>query len=186
MVDGRVAFVGGCCVRQLKRIAEEEGLDIKPGSWQERLIVQCRTRLAVKPRKAEAVLFYSQHPDGRLDEAALHGGCPVLRGTKWASNLWVWNGPVHGDDTQDAKAAHPPQERSVIAEFGATVPGYSLYWKDTFFGKLEPGMPIRMNTFPGHEFRVFEGDDEERGGLVETFEISEDDGDEQHFLFEGA
>jgi hypothetical protein len=49
--------------------------------------------MAVKPLKAEAVLFYSQHPDGRLDPASLHGGCPVLQGSKWAANLWVWNGP---------------------------------------------------------------------------------------------
>lgn len=49
--------------------------------------------MAVKPLRAEAVLFYSQHPDGRVDHASLHGGCPVLEGTKWAANLWVWNGP---------------------------------------------------------------------------------------------
>lgn len=49
--------------------------------------------MAVKPLKAEAVLFYSQHPDGQVDLASLHGGCPVLQGTKWAANLWVWNGP---------------------------------------------------------------------------------------------
>lgn len=30
---------------------------------------------------------------GRVDEASMHGGCPVLAGTKWAANLWVWNGP---------------------------------------------------------------------------------------------
>lgn len=49
--------------------------------------------MAVKPLKAEAVLFYSQHPNGQVDLSSLHGGCPVLQGTKWAANLWVWNGP---------------------------------------------------------------------------------------------
>ena len=33
---------------------------------------------------------------GRVDDMALHGGCPVIEGTKWAANLWVWNGPRYG------------------------------------------------------------------------------------------
>ena len=28
--------------------------------------------------------------------ASEHGGCPVLEGTKWAANLWVWNGRRYG------------------------------------------------------------------------------------------
>ena len=38
--------------------------DLEPGSWQEKMQGQCVSKLAVKPRKAKAVLFYSQHPDG--------------------------------------------------------------------------------------------------------------------------
>ena len=38
-----------------------------------------RSKLAIKPKYLEAILFYSQHPDGRPDRAALHGGCPVLK-----------------------------------------------------------------------------------------------------------
>ena len=34
--------------------------------------------LSVKPKKAEAVLFYSQLPDGQPDRMSQHGGCPVL------------------------------------------------------------------------------------------------------------
>ena len=37
------------------------------------------------------MLFYSQRPDGTLDPKSKHGGCPVLAGTKWAANLWIWN-----------------------------------------------------------------------------------------------
>jgi hypothetical protein len=33
---------------------------------------------------------------GRVDEMSMHGGCPVLEGTKWAANLWVWNGRRYG------------------------------------------------------------------------------------------
>ena len=68
---------------------KEKGMDLKdiginPGSWQERLVVQCRSKLAVKPVKAHAVLFYDQLPMGGQDDASLHGGCPVLKGVKWA------------------------------------------------------------------------------------------------------
>ena len=60
-------------------------------TWEPRLINECYTKLAAAPKKGRAILFYSQHPDGKLDNMATHGGCPVLEGTKWASNLWVWN-----------------------------------------------------------------------------------------------
>ena len=41
--------------------------------------------------RGDAILFYSQRPDGELDENSLHGACPVLKGMKWGANLWVWN-----------------------------------------------------------------------------------------------
>ena len=37
-------------------------------SWEKDMIIQCRSRLSVKPKKATAILFYSQYPDGRKDE----------------------------------------------------------------------------------------------------------------------
>ena len=61
------------------------------GSWEESMVGQCRSKLAVRPTKAHAVLFYSQHPDGGLDASSKHGGCPVIKGQKWAANLWIWN-----------------------------------------------------------------------------------------------
>ena len=41
--------------------------------------------------RGDAILFYSQRPDGELDKNSLHGACPVLKGMKWGANLWVWN-----------------------------------------------------------------------------------------------
>lgn len=38
--------------------------------------------LAVRPRKGDALIFYSLKPDGALDKASLHGGCPVVKGAK--------------------------------------------------------------------------------------------------------
>jgi len=56
--------------------------------------------LMIHPKQGDAILFYSQLPDGNLDELSLHGGMPVAKGTKWVCNLWLhshsdrrWNAP---------------------------------------------------------------------------------------------
>lgn len=45
--------------------------------------------LAVKPRKGDALLFYSVTPSGEPDEASLHASCPVEEGTKWSATRWI-------------------------------------------------------------------------------------------------
>jgi hypothetical protein len=60
---------------------------LEEGSWEEKLTAQCRTRLAVRPNSARAVLFYSQLPDGRPDPMSKHGACPMINGEKWAANV---------------------------------------------------------------------------------------------------
>ena len=94
-------------------------------SWQRGMVADCRTMFTVKPKRGfisiplffryfeviknyvilffegEAILFYSQLPDGKVDPMSIHGGCPVLSGTKWAANLWVWNGPRNGHMIRD-------------------------------------------------------------------------------------
>jgi hypothetical protein len=76
----------------------EHGKLFQHGSWQETMVAQCRSSLAVRPNSARAVLFYSQLPNGEPDPASLHGGCPVVtEQPKWAANLWVWNTPVRID-----------------------------------------------------------------------------------------
>jgi hypothetical protein len=44
----------------------------------------------VKPEVGKAVLFYNQLPDGNYDERSQHAALPVIIGTKWLTNLWVW------------------------------------------------------------------------------------------------
>jgi len=70
-------------VRRLRESGEFTALE--EGSWEERLMAKCRTRLAVQPQAGLALLFYSQFPNGTHDEAAFHGACPVVHGTKWVS-----------------------------------------------------------------------------------------------------
>mmetsp|Transcript_37871 Transcript_37871/g.55790 ORF Transcript_37871/g.55790 Transcript_37871/m.55790 type:complete len:631 (+) Transcript_37871:71-1963(+) len=142
------------------------------GSWQEKMVAQCQSRLSIKPAHAKAVLFYSQHPNGFPDESSRHGGCPVLKGTKWAANLWVWNGPRGGyegspvnQDVVDRKRKNNKKaDTNAHAQLHATFvnnkkdPRYAkaeLYFQETFWGKFGHGDPIlAVNTFEGHQWNV--------------------------------
>lgn len=44
---------------------------------------------AVKPRKGDALLFFSLHPDAVPDTKSLHAGCPVEEGEKWSATKWI-------------------------------------------------------------------------------------------------
>lgn len=50
--------------------------------------------LSVKPEVGKAVLFYSQLPDGNMDDFSQHAAEPVTDGEKWLINLWVHD-PVY-------------------------------------------------------------------------------------------
>ena len=50
--------------------------------------------LKVTPAAGKAVLFYSQLPDGNLDDFSQHAAKPVVKGDKWLINLWVHD-PVY-------------------------------------------------------------------------------------------
>ncbi|XAR54602.1 Procollagen-proline dioxygenase [Bertholletia excelsa] len=45
--------------------------------------------VAVKPRKGDALLFFSLHPTAVPDPSSLHGGCPVVKGEKWSATKWI-------------------------------------------------------------------------------------------------
>ncbi len=78
-------------------------------------------QLAVRPRKGDAVAFFSLRPDGVLDRGALHGGCPVISGTKYAATWWAHVAPYAQDESQAVKAQHvvyapppPPVPRGCV------------------------------------------------------------------------
>ena len=50
--------------------------------------------LHTKPEVGKAVLFYSQLPDGNMDDLSHHQANKVRIGEKWLINLWVWD-PVY-------------------------------------------------------------------------------------------
>lgn len=48
-----------------------------------------RARLAVRPEKGKAVLFYDVGPNGKEDPMSFHGGAPVIKGEKWIMTRWL-------------------------------------------------------------------------------------------------
>jgi prolyl 4-hydroxylase len=50
---------------------------------------KCDTGIKYKPRAGDALLFWSIHPDLSRDKHSLHGGCPVVKGTKWTATKWI-------------------------------------------------------------------------------------------------
>ncbi|KDP23952.1 hypothetical protein JCGZ_25340 [Jatropha curcas] len=45
--------------------------------------------LSVKPKRGDALLFWSMKPDASLDPSSLHGGCAVIKGNKWSATKWM-------------------------------------------------------------------------------------------------
>ncbi|CAK9225688.1 unnamed protein product [Sphagnum troendelagicum] len=45
--------------------------------------------ICVKPKRGDAILFWSVKLDGSKDPFSLHGGCKVLAGEKWSSTKWM-------------------------------------------------------------------------------------------------
>lgn len=140
--------------------------DFRKGSWEEKMVAECRTRFSVRPSAAKAVLFYSQHPDGEPDEDSLHGGCPVLSGNKWAANLWVWNAPRSGypgapvnEKVAKKNDAKPPGELQATFSNSGKDPFFKnadLYFQETYWSPLgADDPPSSVNTFEGHQWNVY-------------------------------
>ncbi|XP_021905016.1 probable prolyl 4-hydroxylase 4 isoform X1 [Carica papaya] len=45
--------------------------------------------IAVKPRRGDALLFFSLLPNATPDTSSLHAGCPVIEGEKWSATKWI-------------------------------------------------------------------------------------------------
>jgi prolyl 4-hydroxylase len=59
---------------------------VKPSEEEAKGFSECgRQGVAVKPRKGDALLFWSAKPSGDLDASSLHAGCPVIKGDKWSA-----------------------------------------------------------------------------------------------------
>ncbi|GAB4851203.1 Probable prolyl 4-hydroxylase 4 [Ancistrocladus abbreviatus] len=68
--------------------AEESPHHKSPASHDD--LSECAKKgIAVKPRKGDALLFFSLHPNATPDTDSLHGGCPVIEGEKWSATKWI-------------------------------------------------------------------------------------------------
>lgn len=147
----------------------------------------------VQPSKTRAVLFYSQYPNGTLDTYSFHGGCPVLKGTKFAANLWTWSAirpefqgaPSKRDKTPEEIEEAASATRQVLATFrnSGKDPRFDastqVYYEDsTFFGNLGPNdPPVSVNTFKTHRWNI-----KVSGETLKTFAISGANAKEEFIL----
>lgn len=186
--EGEVALDQKEVIRALRKKGEIRSL--KPGSWEETMTGQCRTKLVVRPQKSRAVLFYSQLPNGTEDGMSEHGGCPVLQGTKWAANLWAWNAARKEFDHAPFKFGQEEEKRrpsggtftSVSALFfnsgqDEKFNGARLFWHDQYFGELGAGESVRVNTYVSHVWNV----KDRQGNTLHTWTITHASNEEQHF-----
>ncbi len=48
-----------------------------------------RLGVAIAPNQGDAAFWYNMDEFGVADSLTLHGGCPVLEGSKWVANKWI-------------------------------------------------------------------------------------------------
>ncbi|TMW61066.1 hypothetical protein Poli38472_014527 [Pythium oligandrum] len=149
---------------------QAKGMELfEQNSWEFEMVQKCSTKLAAYPRKAHAILFYSQKPNGELDPMSLHGGCPVLDGTKWGANLWVWNKRRYGLDNDDTKS----KQFSVIFQNPSDRP-VDLYWSSTKMTSIAAKGRALYTTYSGHKWTIKDGD-----RVLLEFEGTPEDGESQ-------
>ncbi|KAK8507179.1 hypothetical protein V6N13_069972 [Hibiscus sabdariffa] len=67
--------------------AEESPLHTTPAN--DDLSDCAKKGIAVKPKRGDALLFYSLYPNAIPDPSSLHAGCPVIEGEKWSATKWI-------------------------------------------------------------------------------------------------
>ncbi|CAK4691410.1 hypothetical protein AeNC1_007575 [Aphanomyces euteiches] len=148
--------------------SEDELSIFAQGSWEQKMTKQCFSKLASYPKKAHAVLFYSQKGNAELDPMAEHGGCPVLEGTKWGANLWVWNKKrLNGESA--------PVSATFVNNMDIPV---DLYWQTTLMNRLDPHHQIFYTTYHGHEWSFRDAD----GNVIHDLKISDSWGETQRIV----
>jgi len=133
-------------------LAAAKGFYNKSHEWQMELQSDCYSKLAVKPIKLGAILFYHQHATtGRLLRSALHGACPSFTGVKWGANLWIWNGERHLSD----------DDKQVTATFSNNLDKpadlqYTMDEEETWvhFATIPSKDKTSSSTFKSHEWRL--------------------------------
>mmetsp|Transcript_7354 Transcript_7354/g.9323 ORF Transcript_7354/g.9323 Transcript_7354/m.9323 type:complete len:552 (+) Transcript_7354:151-1806(+) len=144
------------------------------------------TALRSKPVAGNAVIFYSQGPRGELDPYSLHGGCPVIKGTKWSANVWIWNrekpDKSKAKDGKGKNAKKTPGAINVLMVNDKDSP-INIYWDDgshdmVFQMEIPVDQRMPMTTYEGHRFVA----KNEAGEYVGEYRASPKD-DDNEILF---
>eukprot|EP00197_Chlamydomonas_leiostraca_P012157 CAMPEP_0202866880 /NCGR_PEP_ID=MMETSP1391-20130828/8409_1 /ASSEMBLY_ACC=CAM_ASM_000867 /TAXON_ID=1034604 /ORGANISM="Chlamydomonas leiostraca, Strain SAG 11-49" /LENGTH=388 /DNA_ID=CAMNT_0049546867 /DNA_START=81 /DNA_END=1247 /DNA_ORIENTATION=- len=86
--------------------------------------------VAYNPKAGDAVLFYSFHTNVTMDSAAMHTGCPVVKGIKWAAPVWI-----HIDEYD------PPDWEKSLSKYRTT---YNEVNQDIIYPD-EPGLCVDLH-----------------------------------------
>jgi len=130
-------------------------------SLEHALLYDCHRKLAVPPKEGTAALFYSVTPDGQLDPMALHGACPVIKGTKWGANIWIWNRQRYGE-------IKTGEGREMLIRNDMDENIY-ITWESKPNGELGPGEDLKFNTFEYHRFKAHKGN--YKGETISEFTV---------------
>jgi len=109
------------------------------GEWSE----CARGVVAARPRKGDALLFFSLNPDLSQDRFSLHTGCPVLRGVKWSATAWIHTQPFRPGMLE--KPAHPPQAMHQCVDEDASCAA----WAKAGECRANPGYMVGTPSKPG-------------------------------------
>ncbi|KAF8057290.1 Abcc2 [Scenedesmus sp. PABB004] len=81
---------------------------------------ECALRgLANKPRRGDALMFYSLTPDGKKDPLSLHASCPTTKGSKWSATKWIHVSPF-GDGAPPRRPTGCADEHVSCASWAAS------------------------------------------------------------------
>jgi prolyl 4-hydroxylase len=97
--------------------------------------------VSVKPRKGDAILFFSLTPSAVADYLSLHVGCPVVKGKKWTATKWIHLEPFEQTGPQ---VATEESESSCV-----DLSPHCLYWATTNQCNESAAFMIGNSEYPG-------------------------------------
>lgn len=74
-------------------------------------------KVAFRPRRRDALLFYSLHPNNTLDQASMHTGCPVTKGVKWTAVKWIHVSPFNIETFHKPREAELPKDPGLCKDY---------------------------------------------------------------------
>ena len=75
-------------------VADRKIVNVKEDNWAN-LTARCHdASVVIKPEKGKAIMWYNNFVDshgylGGVDRKTFHGGCNVIKGTKWIATSWI-------------------------------------------------------------------------------------------------